>query len=209
MDRTSIYGLEFQVPGNESFEGNAKPKIDIPFQTRAMCAQNCESEKINFFVGTQSLKDINQVHLVNYDDDKVTAKIYTHPFGEIWDLNSSCHDKRVLSSCYSSSGSSKNHITMRAALLTIPEEELVDEVMSFEEQDLNVSARAILQTAFHPTDSDSVAVITDTSVQVVKVKEGGSRQICEVQGNGRFKRGKWALHNQNSQLLVLSENSVS
>lgn len=172
-----------------------------------MCPQNCESEKINFFVGTQSLKkDTNQIHLVNYDEDKMTARIYTHPFGEIWDLNSSCHDKRVLASCYSSS--SKNNLTSRAAILRMPEEELVDEIMSFEEQDLNVSART--QTAvFHPMDSDTVAIIADTNVQVVQVKEGGSRQVCEAQGNGRFKRGKWALHNQNSQLLVLSENSVS
>lgn len=181
-----------------------------------MCPYQGDDGDISFFVGTQTLKqETNQIHLIRLDDDEqVQTHVFSHPFGEVWNLNSSPHDNRMLVSCYSeTNGAMKNQVTTRAALLTIPEE-LQETVMPMDVAVLKVPTNSdIKSAAFHPSDNDSIAVVSETKIHVLKLNSGGAgdpRQICEAaaQGNGKFKLGKWALHNQNSQFLALFENSV-
>lgn len=199
MELTKIHGLEFQA--------------------RAMCPYQGDDRDISFFVGTQTLKqETNQVHLIRLDDEeRVKSNIFSHPYGEIWSLNASAHNKRLLVSCYNQTGGAlKNQVVMKAALLTTPEELQDDEIMPFEMQDLHIpsnnnTASSEIKTAvFHPSDSESMAVVSDTKIHVLKLDGGDVRQICEApaQGNGKFKSGKWALHNHGSQFLSLFENSV-
>lgn len=67
----AIYGLESQ--------GRA-------LTARALSSRPAESEKIHFFCGTQSLRQENQVHLLEYDEEKAVLDktVYRHPDGEIW-----------------------------------------------------------------------------------------------------------------------------
>ena len=53
---------------------------------RALAARAGESEKIHFFCGTQSLRQENQVHLLEYDEDTgiLDKTVYLHSQGEIW-----------------------------------------------------------------------------------------------------------------------------
>lgn len=192
-------------------------KLINSFQARAMCpSQNLGDDgDISFFVGTQTLKpDSNQVHLIRLDDDeKVKSNIFSHPLGEVWWLNSSPHSKRTLASCYNEiGGAAKNQVALKAALLTTPEE-LTNDIMQFDSQPLKVPGDLDIRSAsFHPSDSDNIALVSDSKIHVLKLSDGGQpRQICETStahGSGKFKHGKWALHNQNSQFLALNENSV-
>lgn len=176
-----------------------------------MCPQLGDEGEVSFFVGTQTLKqETNQVHLIRCDDEeRVNAKIFSHPMGEIWNLNSSPHDKTALVSCYNQTSALKNQVGMRAALIKLPDE-LQDEIMTFKEvQDLNVSAPEIKTAAFHPSDNGQLAVVSDTKIHILRVDgDGASRLICEAQSPAKFKQGKWALHNQNNQFLAVSENSI-
>lgn len=179
-----------------------------------MCPYQGDEGDISFFVGTQTLKqDTNQVHLIRLDEDeKVKSNIFSHPFGEIWAIQGSPHNKRMLSSCYNQiGGTMKNQVTMKAAILTTPEE-FTDEIMAFDVEELKIPSNPDIRAAvFHPSDADSMAVVSDNKIHVLKLNASGEvRQICEApaQGNGKFKHGKWALHNQNSQFLTLFENSV-
>lgn len=178
-----------------------------------MCPQQTEDGD-GFFVGTQALKQdtTNQVHLIRLDEEEQSVKshIFNHALGEVWCLNSSPHNKRLLVSCYNqATGSMKNQVTMKAALLTIPEE-LTNEIMPFEIDELQIPGCTDIRTAaFHPTDSSSLGIVSDTKIHVLKMGEG-VRPVCEgpVPGNGKFRQGKWALHNQGTQLLALNESSV-
>lgn len=176
-----------------------------------MCPQQ---DEVGFFVGTQTLKqETNQVHLIRYDEDETQkVTIFSHPFGEIWKLNSSPSNKRMLVSCYQHvDGLLKNQVASKAALLTIPED-LEGGLLPFEHvQELNIPTTSgeIRTAEFHPSDSDSLAVVTDSKLYVVKLADGTARPICEASGNNKFKQGKWALHHhQGSQFLAIADNQV-
>lgn len=175
-----------------------------------MCTQQDDGE-VGFFVGTQTLKqETNQVHLIRYDEDETQkVTIFSHPFGEIWKLNSSPHDKRMLTSCYHHmDGMLKNQISSKAALLTIPED-LDGGLVPFEHvQELNITSNDIKTAEFHPSDNDSIGVVTDSKIHIVKMGDGTVRPISESVGTSKFKQGKWALHHQGSQFLALAENQV-
>lgn len=66
-----IYGLESQ--------GRA-------LTARALTARAAEADKIHFFCGTQSLRQENQVHLLEYDEERgvLDKTVYAHAHGEIW-----------------------------------------------------------------------------------------------------------------------------
>ena len=66
-----IYGLESQ--------GRA-------LTARTLAARAGETEKIHFLCGTQSLQHENQVHMLEYDEEKgiLDKTLYLHSVGEIW-----------------------------------------------------------------------------------------------------------------------------
>jgi EARP and GARP complex-interacting protein 1 len=74
-------------------------------KARAICSQEGESEIKRFLIGTQSLKQSNQVHLIEYDDEtnSLVKCIFGHKEGEIWHIASSPNDKQQLLTCYNKS----------------------------------------------------------------------------------------------------------
>lgn len=87
-----------------------------------MTSQLAENNHVRFFIATQSLKPLNQIHLVQYNEDLLSQSVYIfpHPNGEIWKLNSSPHDSRLISTCYNTLNESQT--SMKTSLLTLPEE---------------------------------------------------------------------------------------
>jgi len=53
---------------------------------RALTARTGETEGIHFMVGTQSLRQDNQVHLLEYCEDTgvLDKTVYGHSSGELW-----------------------------------------------------------------------------------------------------------------------------
>lgn len=72
------------------------------FQARTLVAQAAENEKINFIVGTQSLKNINQVQLIEFDDDSgaISKQHFEHSSGEIWSLASAPRSLELIATVY-------------------------------------------------------------------------------------------------------------
>ncbi len=70
-----------------------------------MSAQLGETEIQRFLVGTQSLKYVNQVHLIEFNEDtnSLTKCIYEHREGEIWHLSAAPHNKYQFLTCYNKS----------------------------------------------------------------------------------------------------------
>ena len=53
---------------------------------RALAARAGETDNIHFLCGTQSLRQENQVHLLDYDEESgvLDKTVYQHDRGEIW-----------------------------------------------------------------------------------------------------------------------------
>lgn len=47
----------------------------IEYQTRTLCPQYTDDESTGFFVGTQTPRAENQVHLVKYDDEEASLQL--------------------------------------------------------------------------------------------------------------------------------------
>jgi hypothetical protein len=74
------------------------------FQTRSLAAQ-FGTEKLRFFVGTLSLKERNQIHHIEVNDNVTEIRrlgIYEHPF-EIWAISSCPTEKDLLCTVYNTS----------------------------------------------------------------------------------------------------------
>ncbi|VBB28855.1 unnamed protein product [Acanthocheilonema viteae] len=74
--------------------------IDLP--ARSIVGLPAEQERTLFLVGTLSLKQDNQVCLLEVDDDwlQITKRSFNHPAGEIWCLSSSPIDSNIIATCY-------------------------------------------------------------------------------------------------------------
>jgi hypothetical protein len=71
-----------------------------------LCAQSGENEIKRFLIGTQSLKNKNEVHLIEYDDETNTLakSVFEHDFGEIWHISASPLNKSAFLTCYNAPG---------------------------------------------------------------------------------------------------------
>uniref|UniRef100_A0A0R3RWD7 WD_REPEATS_REGION domain-containing protein n=1 Tax=Elaeophora elaphi TaxID=1147741 RepID=A0A0R3RWD7_9BILA len=74
--------------------------IDLP--ARSIVGLPAEQERTLFLVGTLSLKQDNQVCLLEVDDDwlQITKRSFNHPAGEIWCISSSPVDSSIIATCY-------------------------------------------------------------------------------------------------------------
>ena len=100
----------------------------LEYQARALCAQGTSSsssadpDSVRFIVGTQSLKNKNQVHLLDYSEESPSRKaIIRHEAGEIWDLSAHPKHPNLLASSYSSkSGHLNGKSFLQATLWKYP-----------------------------------------------------------------------------------------
>ncbi len=71
-------------------DGDSGLIYGLEFQCRSLCAVEAETEKIQFLVGTQGLKNKvgNQVHLLELEEESrtLTKSVFNHPVGEVWDV---------------------------------------------------------------------------------------------------------------------------
>lgn len=74
--------------------------LELP--SRCMCAQTAETNIIRFLAATQSLRQENQIHFIEFDDENnmIDKTVYSHPMGEVWHLSSSFNSEDLFSTCY-------------------------------------------------------------------------------------------------------------
>lgn len=194
-----------------------------------------ENDEIRFFVATQTLKPQNQIHLVELNESTSTlkqrvssniyfhfsnemknkfnfishAQIFSHPEGEIWKLNSSPHDPRLLVSCFSTVKSSQ--VVLKSALYRLPdfsdnfENKEFFNFESTEILDTDSYGSDIKTTEFHTTDPNLLATVVDEKILLHQRTEPQTRIIAEIKAKNapKITTGKWSHHHQGSQFIAL------
>lgn len=178
-------------------------------QARALAAQSAETEKIVFFIGTQSLKQTNnQVHLIDFNEEDSTlkTKVYYHSEGEIWKLNASPTDVTKLSTCYNSIGND-NSCMMKTAILKLPLTENSDNIEDLEivtKFETSDRGSDIKTTEFHPTDEHKAVTVTDNHVVFWDISSEDAKSILNIPLEGKnspkYTTGKWNLHQNCNQV---------
>eukprot|EP00472_Partenskyella_glossopodia_P008909 CAMPEP_0197526646 /NCGR_PEP_ID=MMETSP1318-20131121/18673_1 /TAXON_ID=552666 /ORGANISM="Partenskyella glossopodia, Strain RCC365" /LENGTH=356 /DNA_ID=CAMNT_0043080917 /DNA_START=12 /DNA_END=1082 /DNA_ORIENTATION=- len=62
-----------------------------------------ERDAHQFIVGTHSLREKNEIHVIEYKEETENVEclgVYSHPYGEIWQLQSCSSDKDLISTVY-------------------------------------------------------------------------------------------------------------
>ncbi|XP_063700858.1 EARP-interacting protein homolog [Culicoides brevitarsis] len=184
-------------------------------QTRSLCSSN--SDVVQFYIGTQSLKPNNQIHCIELlsenEDSPVSYKttVYAFPHGEIWQLRFSPHESDLMSCVFSEYQNSQ--VTMKTALLKLPGSEVSpdNEYLQFADtQVLETDGSEIKTTEFNPSDANLLAIVLDDKIKVMSRAESAYTTIAEVQNgkNGpKFTGGKWSQQNAN-QFIALHEGAV-
>ncbi|XP_037045900.1 EARP-interacting protein homolog [Bradysia coprophila] len=185
-------------------------------QARSLTPQLAEPKEIRFFIATQTLKPNNQLHLIelNESSSSLSAKIFAHPLGEVWKLNSSPHDPRVIVSTYSCQKGSQ--VVMQSALLRLPESlENTEnkEYLSFESTDIldtQAHGNEIKTTEFHPTDSNKLATVIDGKILLHEQTEAKVVVVSTLTGKNspKYSTGKWSQHHQGNQFVCLYDCGI-
>lgn len=192
-------------------------------QARALAPQLGESNEVRFFIATNSLKPTNQVHLVEYNEEKSTinAKIFEHSMGEVWKINANPHNLYEISSCYNEQNG--NSIKAKVALLKysnkIDETDLKSEYLPWdnvEVVDTEKYGEKVKALEFHPTQEATLACVIDNKVVLFDRANGGpTRQVSEISATGLstkhinpFNGGKWSHHHQCQQFVTLHDTHV-
>lgn len=90
----------FKMFSSSAFHG-------LKYQGRCLAAQLGETERHRFFVGTHNVRENNEVHLLEYDEDVsevLTKAVMSHP-REIESLSPHPTDHRLLFTCHQKGGS--------------------------------------------------------------------------------------------------------
>lgn len=182
-------------------------------QARSLCSQQ-NTEEIRFVIATQSLKQNNQIHIVevNEESSKLNSiSVFSNTLGEAWKINSSPHDNKILACVFSNHNRKGNEPLMQTAILRLPETETEDKSKEFLEfADIEIlnnkphSGQEIKTTEFHPSNANLLASVIDGKVLIFNRAESSTKIIAEVTGKNsqKFSGGKWSNHHQ-VQLLFL------
>ncbi|XP_017771948.1 PREDICTED: protein TSSC1 [Nicrophorus vespilloides] len=189
----------------------------LEFQARVLTPQWAETEKIRFFIGTQSLKQAkNQVHLVEFDEENSTLKnlVYYHSFGEIWKLNSSPIHANLLSSCYNAVDNENITCTKQTSILKVPEAGDVDQIESLEVQNnfQIADGEDIITNEFHPSDENKCITVMGNQVDLWDISEMNAKNVLsmnmENKSNSKYIAGKWNPHQNCNQFTTATETHL-
>jgi WD40 repeat protein len=111
-----LVGLFFEL-GKRRMQGSHGSAYGLKYQARSIAAQVADTENTRWLVGTLSLREDNEVHLIQLADnsaDILCEGLYTHQ-NEIWDLAACPFDSQLFSTVYASGGD------FGAAIWRIPE----------------------------------------------------------------------------------------
>lgn len=194
---------------NVNMENDNSVIYGLEFQARALAAQLAETEKIVFLIGTQSLKQTNnQIHLIDFNEEDSTlkTKVYYHPEGEIWKLNTSPIDVTKLITCYNCVGT-ENTCSMKTAVFKLPSSENIDNIENLEvvtKFETSAFGTDVKTTEFHPTDESKAVSVTDNQVVLWDISGEDGKCVVAIQLDGKnspkYTSGKWNPHQNCNQV---------
>ncbi|KAI4466508.1 wd-repeat protein [Holotrichia oblita] len=189
----------------------------LEFQARALTPQQAETEKIRFFIGTQSLKQTNnQIHLVEFDEENSTLKttVFYHTLGEIWKINSSPINTSLINTCYNTI-TNDNTCSIRTSILKVPQDvnsdqiENLDVVVNFSTELLESDVKT---NEFNPLDETKSITVCENQVTLWDISESEAKSILNInlegKNNPKFTTGKWNPHQNCNQFTTATETHL-
>lgn len=151
----------------------------LEFQCRSLCssANGDNSSFVRFLAGTQSLKNENQIHLLEYleESNGLSKAVFRHSAGEVWNVATHPKHSQLISTCYSTQSQSLvGKVENHCSLWTLPidmSRPLADDDSTTAPQlekvaDLEPSgAESVGRTAvWHPEDGHQILTINDNKL---------------------------------------------
>ncbi|ESN93075.1 hypothetical protein HELRODRAFT_185174 [Helobdella robusta] len=197
----------------------------LEFQSRALTSYSAENDLVQFFVGTQSLRCTNQIHLITFDDEanSISKQIFNHPEGEIWSLATPPSQKNILTSVYSKVNGNKTE--MQATVwkfisedgdISISDEEntitsTLTEIFKINNSDLG----DIKGFLWYPSvEKNDFVVLIENHIQLYSLDINGSSAalISETMIDGKlhpkFTTGIWDPHHNCTSIVTAQDTSV-
>lgn len=207
------------------------------FQARALAAHTAESEKINFLVGTQSLRRVNQVQLIEFDDDTslVTKQTFEHPAGEVWKIVGAPQSLDMIATVYNNTqdycgefGAAIWRLPLEGSSSAVMDDssqgEQVEKVCSLDgrcEGDPQIPGSPIpglgsqmWSVVWAPEDDSRLVTLVDNHLYLWDIKIAGksAKVVGEVTVEGRgsvsLGCGRWYPHQLGSQVAATHGSSV-
>ncbi|KAH3775655.1 EARP and GARP complex-interacting protein 1-like isoform X1 [Dreissena polymorpha] len=204
-------------------EDEAPVIYGLEFPARALCAQAAEADQIRFLVGTQSLRQENQVHHIDFDDENnvINKNVFTHREGEIWHMSASTLDKSHLATCYNKT--SESRAEMKAAIWKLPSD--FDDISTEDQssmQPLQLVCRLeandlgdIKSVMWHPTgDGCTIVGLADSHIVLWDIDTNGSSAKMsssaglEAKGQPRMTCCSWDPHHNCVQIATANDTCI-
>lgn len=212
-------------------EDDAPVIYGLEFQSRALTSITAETDAIQFLVGTQSLKNDNQVHLLQFDEDNnsLNKTVFRHRDGEIWQLTSSPGDSQIFASTYSRIEDNKTQYFATIWKLPEPEEDSANEPDMQAEDENSARAKSleplcqleerghgnVVSVLWEPqSDGSKVISLTETHILVWDLNISDSEAkltnsvALEGKGHPKFTAGRWNPHHNNTQIATANDTTV-
>ncbi|KHN80667.1 Protein TSSC1 [Toxocara canis] len=177
----------------------------IDLQTRCLVGVPAEQERTLFLVGTLSLKQDNQLCMLEVDDDwlQISKRSFAHPAGEVWHLASSPLRADIAATCHSCWN---GELKYGATLWKIDSESgSLSTMATFQPQ---TDFKKCSSFEFSP-DGQKAAVTTDKTVHFVDVES--SLKITKsspTESKGNINAIAWNPHSTGSTLALACDAAV-
>ncbi|XP_076039917.1 EARP-interacting protein homolog [Oratosquilla oratoria] len=198
------------------------------FQARALCAMTAETEKINFLVGTQSLRITNQVQLIEFDDDTclVSKQAFLHPVGEVWKIAAAPQSPHLIATVYNDTQDYRSDYG--AAIWKLPIDHNLSTIIDDprngpcvelqchlhgERQGSEVGSQ-VWSVVWAPEEDQHLITLVDNHVLYWDIEAGGScakvisQMSVEGKGSVSVGSGRWYPHQHCSQVAATSGQNV-
>mmetsp|Transcript_11473 Transcript_11473/g.19495 ORF Transcript_11473/g.19495 Transcript_11473/m.19495 type:complete len:358 (-) Transcript_11473:56-1129(-) len=185
----------------------------LKFQSRCIASQVGETERNRFIVGTTSLREENEIHLIQYHEDTsdITCdRVYSHP-NEIWSIAPCPHDASLFFTCYNTGTESKGGLWRMTRLDDRAGDGLVNLPLE-EKATLDPKGDFLRCVLWNPAGKrDSVLSIDESRVRLWAL-EAGVKSMREINvasptKNQKMWTGAWDPHHP-EQLITACESSI-
>lgn len=200
------------------------------FQARALTAHTAETEKINFLVGTQSLRRANQVQLIEFDDDTslVSKQTFEHPDGEVWRIIAAPQSPDLIATVYNNTqdfcgeyGAAIWRLPLEGTQAGVTDDprsgiEQVEKVCSLDPWEegekrsgsCSTPGAQMWEVVWALEDDSRMITLVDNRLLLWDVAAAGksakmvSSAVVEGRSSNSLGRGRWYPHQQGSQVAA-------
>lgn len=198
------------------FGGGTSRTYGVKFQARCIAAQTGEKHHTRFLVGTLSLREENEVHLIQLADDgsEVSCEgLYLHQH-EIWDMAACPFDPMLVATVYAEAGQ------YHAAIWRIPDRALSHSTGAPQLQlaaELTGLEAPVKKVLWYPGDialprvitvDEEVICVWDLASSTRAAQFASARQRVTGSGLQRLHTGAWDPHNADT-VATTSDTSIA